>query len=185
MAFSSPKLHLFKLFNSIFNMIELTEVCVCVCVCVCACARTFSHVQLFAAPLTVAHQTLLSMDFPGKNTGVGCCFLLQGIFPTQGSNLSLFMSPALAGGFLITSATSNDPPLPQRYSWWVWKSDLWLVWGSRTGMPLSLWKWVAVSGVKSKGRRQSLWLECWHRGPPPRGWRVCRKGLRSTETRTS
>ena len=26
-------------------------------------------------------------DFPGKNTGVGCHFLLQGIFPTQGSNL--------------------------------------------------------------------------------------------------
>ena len=25
-------------------------------------------------------------DFPGKNTGVGCCFLLQGIFPGQGSN---------------------------------------------------------------------------------------------------
>ena len=27
-----------------------------------------------------------SSDFPGKNTGVGCHFLLQGIFPTQGSN---------------------------------------------------------------------------------------------------
>ena len=25
-------------------------------------------------------------DFPGKNSGVGCYFLLQGIFPTQGSN---------------------------------------------------------------------------------------------------
>ena len=25
-------------------------------------------------------------DFPAKNTGVGCHFLLQGIFPTQGSN---------------------------------------------------------------------------------------------------
>jgi len=25
-------------------------------------------------------------DFPGKNTGVGCHFLLQGIFPTQGLN---------------------------------------------------------------------------------------------------
>ena len=25
-------------------------------------------------------------DSPGKNTGVGCHFLLQGIFPTQGSN---------------------------------------------------------------------------------------------------
>ena len=26
-------------------------------------------------------------DFPGKNTGVGCHFPLQGIFPTRGSNL--------------------------------------------------------------------------------------------------
>ena len=29
---------------------------------------------------------LCAWDFPGKNTGVGCHFLLQGIFPTQGSN---------------------------------------------------------------------------------------------------
>ena len=35
---------------------------------------------------TIFHQVPLSMDFPGKNTGVGCHFLLQGIFPTQGSN---------------------------------------------------------------------------------------------------
>jgi len=28
-------------------------------------------------------------DFPGKNTGVGCHFLLQGIFLTQGLNLCL------------------------------------------------------------------------------------------------
>ena len=28
-------------------------------------------------------------DFPDKNTGVGCHFLLQGIFLTQGSNLRL------------------------------------------------------------------------------------------------
>ena len=28
-------------------------------------------------------------DFPGKNTGVGCHFLLQGIFPTQGSSPGL------------------------------------------------------------------------------------------------
>ena len=28
-------------------------------------------------------------DFPGKNTAVGCHALLQGIFPTQGSNLRL------------------------------------------------------------------------------------------------
>ena len=28
-------------------------------------------------------------DSPGKNTGVGCHFLLQGIFPTRGSNPGL------------------------------------------------------------------------------------------------
>ena len=28
-------------------------------------------------------------NFPGKNIGAGCHFLLQGIFPTQGSNLHL------------------------------------------------------------------------------------------------
>ena len=28
---------------------------------------------------------------PGKNTGVGCHALLQGIFPTQGSNLALLL----------------------------------------------------------------------------------------------
>ena len=28
-------------------------------------------------------------DSPGKSTGVGCCALLQGNFPTQGSNLGL------------------------------------------------------------------------------------------------
>ena len=33
---------------------------------------------------------LCPWDFPGRNAGVGCHFLLQGIFPTQGSNLSLF-----------------------------------------------------------------------------------------------
>ena len=39
-------------------------------------------------------------DSPGRNTGVGCHGLLQGIFPTQGSNR---VSPALAGGFFTTS----------------------------------------------------------------------------------
>ena len=38
----------------------------------------------FATPWTVALQAPLSMGSPGKNTGVGCHFLLQGIFPTQG-----------------------------------------------------------------------------------------------------
>ena len=32
---------------------------------------------------------LCPWDFPGKNTGVGCSFLFQGIFPPQGSHLHL------------------------------------------------------------------------------------------------
>ena len=32
---------------------------------------------------------LCPWDFSGKNTGMGCYFLLQRIFPTQGSNLCL------------------------------------------------------------------------------------------------
>ena len=32
---------------------------------------------------------LCPWNFPGKNTGQGCHFLLQNIFPTQGSNLCL------------------------------------------------------------------------------------------------
>ena len=54
----------------------------------CVCAESLSGVQLFA-PQTVAHHAPLSRDSPGKNTGVGCHALLQGIFPTQGLNLCL------------------------------------------------------------------------------------------------
>ena len=32
---------------------------------------------------------LCPWDFPGKNTGMGCHTLLQGIFPTEGLNLRL------------------------------------------------------------------------------------------------
>ena len=42
-----------------------------------------SWVQLFVTPWTTACQTPLSRDFPGKNTGVGFHFLLQGLFLTQ------------------------------------------------------------------------------------------------------
>ena len=55
-------------------------------VCVCSVAQC---VQLFVTLWTVAHQALWPLNFPGKNTGVGCHFLLQGIFLTQGLNPSL------------------------------------------------------------------------------------------------
>ena len=65
------------------------SLCVCVCVCVCVCARALScsvvSKSLWPHGLLSAW-LLCSWDFPGKNAGVGCHLLLQGIFPTQGSN---------------------------------------------------------------------------------------------------
>ena len=63
--------------------------------------KSLSHVRLLATPLTATYQAPPSMGFARqkywsglslpslKNSGVGCYSLLQGIFPTQGSNLGL------------------------------------------------------------------------------------------------
>ena len=49
----------------------------------------FSRVQLFATHGLQPARVLCPWDSPGKNTGVGCHFLLQGILLTQGSNQHL------------------------------------------------------------------------------------------------
>ena len=48
-----------------------------------------SVVSNSVTPWTVAHRLLCPWDFPGKNTGVCCHFLLQGIFPIQRLNPGL------------------------------------------------------------------------------------------------
>ena len=52
--------------------------------CVSACSVVSDSLQAQGLWPT---RLLYPWDFPGKNTAVGCHFLLQGIFPTQGSNL--------------------------------------------------------------------------------------------------
>ena len=61
----------------------------CVFIYVCMGVYVLSHIQLFEAPWTIACQPPLSIDSPGKNTRMGCHFLIQELFPTQGSNLRL------------------------------------------------------------------------------------------------
>ena len=51
--------------------------------------KLLSRVRLFVTPWTVAYQAFPPRDFLGKNTGVGCHFLLQEIFSTQGLKLGL------------------------------------------------------------------------------------------------
>ena len=47
------------------------------------------HPWLFATPWTVAYQAPRPMGFSRQEYWMGCHFLLQGIFPTQGLNPSL------------------------------------------------------------------------------------------------
>ena len=58
--------------------------------CMCVCAHThlylLSLVWLFVKHKLYPTRLLCPWDFPVKNTGVDCHFLLQGIFLTQGLN---------------------------------------------------------------------------------------------------
>ena len=61
-------------------------------------------------PIDCSLPALCLWKFPGKNTGVGCHFLLQGIFPTQGLNLSP-VSPTSTGRFFTTEPPGKPPDI--------------------------------------------------------------------------
>ena len=65
------------------------------------CAYLLSRVRLFAPKDCRPPGSSVHGDSPGKNTGVGCHVLLQGIFPTQESN-QVFQ---IAGQLFTYSAT--------------------------------------------------------------------------------
>ena len=54
---------------------------------------------------------LCPWDSPGKNTEMGCHFLLQGVFPTQGSNLDL----PHAGSFFTVALLENISNVTAEY----------------------------------------------------------------------
>ena len=72
----------------------------------------FSHVRLSVTPWTVALQASLSMGFSRQEYWNGLPCPLPGDLPDPGIELLYHMSPALAGGFLSTSATwkAQVPP---------------------------------------------------------------------------
>ena len=113
-----------------------------------------SH-SVMSSSLWSAHQVPL-WNFPSKNTSVGCYFLIQGIFPTQGSNPSL---SELAGGYFTISTTTvqesrvGSIPGSRRYP------------RERTGYPLQysclenpmqseVW-WATVHGLQKVGHNQA------------------------------
>ena len=74
-----------KLVNLLLKFLKMLSFNQCVTMRLCVVC----HVWLFVTLRTVAQQSLCLLDFSGKNTGVCCYFLLQGICLTQGSNLCL------------------------------------------------------------------------------------------------
>ena len=86
-------------------MLQLMSPCVCV----------FSHLVVSNSGTlwTVAHQSPLFTGFPGKNTGTGCQFLLQRIFPTRGSNPGLLHLLHWQAGSLplVPPGKPSDPVL--------------------------------------------------------------------------
>ena len=67
-----------------YKVAHALTACVHACVCVCSVMSD----SLRPHGLWPARLLVLGI-FPGKNTAMDCHFLLQGIFPTQGLNLSL------------------------------------------------------------------------------------------------
>ena len=70
------------------NLLFLMKEFLCCDACVCELS-SFSHIQLCVTLWMVSHQAPLSVGFSRQEYGVRCYSLLQGIFPTQESNLRL------------------------------------------------------------------------------------------------
>ena len=117
--------------------------------------KSLSRAWLFVAPGTVAWTKLFRpWDFLGKCTGVGCCFLLQGIFPTQGSNPGLshyrqMLYHLSHQGSKVTLAMSNS----------VWPHGLYMPGSSVQGiLQARILEWVAMPS--SRGSSQTRDRTC-------------------------
>ena len=78
----------------------------------CMCAKSLQSCPTLCNPVDCSPPG--SWDSPGKNTGVGSHSLLQGIFPTQGSNSSLLCYLHWQAGSL--------PLVPQRGPSMYWRA---------------------------------------------------------------
>ena len=120
---------------------------------------------------------LCPWNSPGKNTGAGCHFLLQGIFPTQGSNQGLphcrhtlyqlshqgsfimekniknnvWVCIYITGAFLVASAAKNLPAIQETQVWSLGQEDP-LEEGMATHSSILAWK---IPWTEETGRLQS------------------------------
>ena len=81
---------------------------------ICCCLVTKSCPTLLQPHGQQLTTLLCPWDFPGKNTRGGCHFLLQGIFPSQGSNWHLLCLLHWQAGFFFTTSASWEALVRER-----------------------------------------------------------------------
>ena len=74
---------------------------------------------------------LCPWDFPGKNTGVDCHFLLQGIFPSQGLKLHLLCLLHWQAGPLPLAPPGKQHRRIDAFELWCWRRLLRVPWTVR------------------------------------------------------
>ena len=95
------------------------------------CALLLSHVRLFAAPWTVAHQAPLSIGCSRQEYWSGLPFPPPGALPHPGIKPTFLSSPAWAGGFFTMIAT--------------WEA--WMLVGGQCKSLLWMEKWVPRQSI--------------------------------------
>ena len=86
----------------------------------CVCAKSLQSCPTPCDPMDCGPPRLLCpWDSPSKNIGVGCHALLQGVLPTQGSNLCLLQFPNCRQ-ILYHRAPGEASHLPM---WGIWRFD--------------------------------------------------------------
>ena len=115
-----------------YSYVWWTEMCPPVLKFICWSPKpnVMMHACVYAKPLHSSPTLCDAMDCsppgssvrgysPGKNTGMGCRALLQGVFLTKESHPHLLCLPALAGRFFIPGTTwkAHDDAL----KWALWR----------------------------------------------------------------
>ena len=95
---------------------------------------------------------LCPCDFPGKNPGVGCHFLLGGIFLTQGSNSSLlhWQMDSLPPSHKWSPVGKRDTHMRKAHTGCVFQTVLWITlqWAFSTCYFLNFyWIWLIYNNV--------------------------------------
>ena len=127
-------------------------------------ACVFTCVWLFLTLWLYPSRLLCSWDFPGKNIGVGCHFLLWGIILTQGSNPHLLHCGQILYSWAIVEEKGRQKPCKQRKPTPMlgmssqWGAEKWAVGVQRGGGTRAGTSWDEAGEARTRPRWSLLLL---------------------------